>query len=102
MNVLSISLLFVILFIATSGFSQSGTDYKTKIEALTREFAKNMVEGNMDKVLSIYTPDAISMPSYEPMQEGIAAIREASEKMAKSGMKYNSFELTTTESYGQR
>lgn len=95
MNVLSISLLFVILFMATSGFSQSGTEYKSKIEMLTREMAKSMVSGDMEKVLSLYTSDAISMPSYSPMQEGISAIKEANEKMSKTGMKYNSFELTT-------
>jgi ketosteroid isomerase-like protein len=94
-NVLSISFLFIVMSMATVGFSQSGTDDKTRVQALTKEFAKNMVEGNMEKVLSIYTPDAISMPSYEPMQEGIAAIRAANDKMVKSGMKYNSFELTT-------
>jgi len=43
----------------------------------------------------MYTPDAISLPSYEPMHEGIAAIRKASEEMAKSGWKCNSFETTT-------
>jgi ketosteroid isomerase-like protein len=94
-NVKSASLLFVILFMATVAFSQSGTDYKTKIQALNKEMAKNMVEGNAEKLLSIYTADAISMPSYTPMQEGIAAIREANQKMVSMGMKYNSFELTT-------
>ena len=43
----------------------------------------------------MYTKDAISMPSYEPMHEGIDDIREATEKMANSGWKCNSFEPTT-------
>jgi len=94
-NLKSVSLLFAVLFMAGTGFSQSNAEYKTKIEALTKELAKCMVEGNSEKVLSMYTPDAISMPSYEPMHEGIAAIREANEKMKKAGMKYNSFQLTT-------
>jgi ketosteroid isomerase-like protein len=54
-----------------------------------------MVEGNSEASLNLYTADAISMPSYAPMQEGIAAIRKASEDMAKSGAKYNSFDLKT-------
>lgn len=94
-NVLSVSFLCIVMSVATVGFSQSNTDDKTRVQVLTKEFAKNMVEGNMEKVLSIYSPDAISLPSYEPMQEGIAAIRAANDKMVKSGMKYNSFELTT-------
>ena len=92
--VLSVSVLFVLMSIATVGFSQANSDDKAKVQSLTKEFAKNMVEGNMEKVLSMYTPDAISLPSYEPMQDGIAAIRAASQKSAESGMKYNSFELT--------
>jgi ketosteroid isomerase-like protein len=94
-NLLSASLLIAILFTATEGFSQSNSEYKAKIETLTRDMAKWMVEGNSEKTLSLYTPDAISMPSYQPMQDGIAAIRSANEAMASSGMKYNSFELTT-------
>jgi ketosteroid isomerase-like protein len=95
LNLLSSSLVLIMMFMTTAGFSQSNSEYKTKIEALTREMCKNMVDGNIEKILGLYTADAISMPSYEPMQEGIAAIREANDKMAKSGMKYNSFELTT-------
>jgi uncharacterized protein (TIGR02246 family) len=93
-NVLSVCFLFVLMSMATTGSSQSGTDDKAKVQALTKEFAKNMVEGNNEKVLSMYTQDAISLPSYEPMQQGIEAIRAASDKMMKSGVKYNSFELT--------
>jgi ketosteroid isomerase-like protein len=93
-NVLSISLMLIMINMTTIGISQAGNDDKTKVQALTKEFAKNMREGNMEKILSMYTTDAISMPSYEPMQDGIAAIRAASQKSAGMGMKYNSFELT--------
>jgi ketosteroid isomerase-like protein len=94
LNLLSVGLMLIMMSMTISGISQAGNDDKTKVQALTKEFAKNMVEGNMEKVLSMYASDAISMPSYEPMQEGIAAIRAASQKSASSGMKYNSFELT--------
>ena len=94
-NLLSVSLLLVFLFVSGAGFSQTSAEYKTKIQALTGEMAKCMVDGNVEKMLSMYTPDAISMPSYQPMQDGIAAIKTASAAMAGSGMKYNSFELTT-------
>ncbi len=94
LNVLSASLIIALMSVAVRGFSQS-EDYKAKIQALTQEMSKAMMEGNIEKGLSMYAPDAISMPSYEPMHEGIAAIRMANEDMAKKGMKYNSFELTT-------
>ena len=89
------SIALVIFFTAIEGFSQTSSEYKTKIQALSGEMAKCMVDGNVEKMLAMYTTDAISMPSYQPMQDGIAAIKAANSAMASSGMKYNSFELTT-------
>lgn len=94
-NLLSICLLSVTLFMTSVAFSQTPAEYKTKIEKINKEMAKYMLEGNTEKTLSMYTADAISMPSYEPMHEGIAAIRKSSEEMAKSGWKCNSFETIT-------
>jgi len=88
-------MLFVMMFMTIIAFSQSAMDYKAKIQANNKEMAKSMIEGNLEKSLSMYTADAISMPSYEPMQEGLTAIRKASEEMVTKGVKYNSFELTT-------
>jgi len=95
LNVLSVSLLLAILSTASVGFSQSVADYKAKIEKINKEMAQNMLEGNTEKNLSLYSADAISMPSYEPMHEGIAAIRKSNEEMMKSGMKITSFEPVT-------
>ena len=94
-NLISMSMLLAVLFSVSSVYSQSSTEYKTKIEALNREMAKNMVSGNSEKSLSLYTQDAISMPSNEPMQDGLAAIKKANEEMSKTGVKFNSFEPTT-------
>ena len=93
--VLPTCLLFVILMMANVAYSQTSADYKAKIETLNKEMVKYMLEGNTEKTLELYTDDAISMPSYQPMQVGIAAIRAASEEMTKSGLKYKSFETTT-------
>lgn len=98
-NLIFMSMLFAIMFMASAVYSQSNLEYKTKIEAMNKEMAKNMVAGNSEKLLSLYTEDAISMPSYEPMQDGLVAIRKASENMVKSGVKYNSFEATTLKVY---
>ena len=88
-------MLFAVLFSAGTVYSQSNPEYKTKIEALNKEMAKNMMEGKSEKSLSLYTEDAISMPSNEPMREGLAAIRKANEDMLKTGVKFNSFEPVT-------
>jgi ketosteroid isomerase-like protein len=94
-NVKSAAMLFGILFMASVAYSQSSSEYKTKIEAINREMAKNMIAGNSEKLLSLYTADAISLPSYEPIHEGLAAIKKASDDMLKTGMKFNSFEPVT-------
>jgi len=93
--IMSVSLFVAVLFMARVAYSQTDTEYKTKIEALNKEMAKNMVAGQSEKSLSFYTNDAITMPSNEPMHQGIDAIKKADEDMSKSGWKCTSFEPTT-------
>jgi len=52
-----------------------------------------MLQGSTDKMLDMYTEDAISMPRNHPMQVGIAEIRKASMEGMKSGWKTTAFEL---------
>jgi len=96
MNTKKSVVLIVTMLAAIITYAQpSEMDYKSKIESLNKEMVRHMIEGNIEKSLSMYTQDAISMPSNEPMSEGIVAIRAGLEKMAKTGMKVNSFEPTT-------
>lgn len=94
LKVKSASLLLFFLFTAGNGFSQTSAEYKTKIEALNKEMVKSMLAGNSEQMLGMYTNDAISLPSYEPMHDGLAAIKQASADMAKNGVKFTSFEPT--------
>lgn len=94
-SLISAGLLIVVLFTASISFSQTNEELKMKIQKMNKEMTKAMLEGNMEKNLGMYAPDAISMPSYEPMHDGIAAIRKAGEEMMKSGWKCTSFEPTT-------
>ena len=91
----SISVIIVVLFTMNTAFSQSSQEFRAKIESLNKEMVKNMVDGNIEKLLGMFTEDAITMPNYQPMMEGIAAIRKSSEEMSKNGLKYNSFAPTT-------
>ena len=86
--------MFVIMFAASVAFSQSSAEYKTKIESMNKEMAKNMLSGNSAKNLSLYTDDAISTPVNETMADGLPAIKKSNEDMMKSGMKITAFEPT--------
>lgn len=88
-------MLWVTMLIAASAFGQSAGNYRTKIETINREIVKNTLEGNYEKNLDYYTKDAISLPNYDPILEGIDALRRANEEMAKSEMKITSYEPTT-------
>jgi len=81
----------VVIFTASKAFSQTDAEYKAKLEALNKEMAKNMLAGNIEKILVNYAADAISMPSYQPISEGIPAIRKSNEEMMKTGVKFVSF-----------
>lgn len=88
-------MLWITVLIAASACGQSAGDYKTKIETINREIVKNTLEGNYEKNLAYYTNDAISLPNYDPILEGIDALRKANEEMANSDMKITSYEPTT-------
>ena len=93
-NTKSAFLILFVMFTAGTAFSQTSAEYKTKIEAMNKEMVKYMIAGNSEKMLAMYTDDAVSLPSYEPMHDGLPAIKKASEDMAKSGVKFTSFEPT--------
>lgn len=93
-NPKSAFLILFVMFTAGTAFSQTSAEYKTKIEAMNKEMVKYMIAGNSEKMLAMYTDDAVSLPSYEPMHDGLPAIKKASEDMAKSGVKFTSFEPT--------
>lgn len=90
-------MLFTVMFTVNVAFPQSAADYKMKIEKLDNQLAQYMITGDTVKSLTMYTNDAITMPSYEPMNRGLAAIRKSNQEMMKKGVKYNSFELTPLE-----
>jgi ketosteroid isomerase-like protein len=93
-DVLLLCMLLMAVVLPGAVFSQSASDYKSRIMMADKEFAKNMLDGGMEKNLHMYAADAISMPNFAPMAEGIEAITKATAEDAKKGAKYNSFELT--------
>jgi ketosteroid isomerase-like protein len=96
MNLKRSVVMIAVMFTAIITYSQqSEADYRAKIEKLNKEMVKHMLDQDLEKHVSMYTADAISLPSNEPMKEGVDAIRKAAEESMKSGMKIESFDLTT-------
>jgi ketosteroid isomerase-like protein len=88
----SVVLIVAVFTAVITHAQQSASEYQAQIEELNRTMVENMLSGNYEKTLDMYAEDAISLPSNEPMLEGISEIRKNIESMAKSGMKVVSFE----------
>ncbi len=96
MNML-FSFLITLVVISSSIFAQDVDMVKAKIEEMNKVYTKAMVDNDIDKMLTMYTDDIISMPSYQPTIKGIDRVRELSEMQAKSGWKTNEFVLSITD-----
>jgi ketosteroid isomerase-like protein len=92
-----ISFLIAVIIISTSVFAQDVEKVKTKVEALNKVFIQAMLDNDTEKMLTLYTEDIISMPSYQPTVKGIAKVRELSEMQIKSGWKTTHFTLSVTD-----
>jgi len=92
-SLLTTCFLIVSLITYSIVFAQGNNALKSQIDKINKEMSIAMIQGNSDKMLSMYTDDAISLPSYRPMQVGLAEIRKANEEDVKSGWKTTAFEL---------
>ena len=88
---------FLFLLISTTLFAQDVDKLRAKIEAMNKIFTQAMLDNDTEKMMSLYTDDIISMPSYQPTVKGITKVRELSEIQAKSGWKTTQFALNITD-----
>jgi len=91
------SFIVMLIIISSSIFAQDVDKVKAKIEEMNKVYTKAMIDNDIDKMLSMYTNDIISMPSYQPTVKGIDKVREISEMQAKSGWKTTHFVLSITD-----
>jgi uncharacterized protein (TIGR02246 family) len=68
-----------------------------EVRAIGDKMTKALVEDDVEAMLAMYVPDAISLPNFSPRLDGVAAFREHHEQMAAAGMKINSFESEPTD-----
>lgn len=91
------SLLLTLFIISSSTFAQDVEKVKAKIEAMNKVYTQAMIDNDVEKMMSMYAGDIISMPSYQPTVRGIEKVRELSEMQEKSGWKTTHFEMNMTD-----
>jgi len=82
-------ILIAIVFVSATLLAQDVEKVKAMIKEQNEIYTKAMIDNDTEKMLSMYTDDVISMPSYQPTVKGIVKVRELSEMQAKSGWKKN-------------
>ncbi|QQS36110.1 MAG: DUF4440 domain-containing protein [Ignavibacteriales bacterium] len=91
-------LLFVFVVLCGSVlFAQSESEIRAKVDAMNKEFVKAMLADDMTTMLTFYTDDIISLPSYQGSVRGIEAVKKMGEEQQKMGWKTKSFNLNTTD-----
>ncbi len=75
----------------------SNSELKSEINSLNSKMAKAVMEGNYDETTNMYKEDGISLPSYQPMLKGKAAIVKQAEMDKQNPMKMENFVLTSTD-----
>jgi uncharacterized protein (TIGR02246 family) len=85
------------MVLSSSIYSQDMVQIKEKVDAVNATFMKAILEDDIDTIISLYTDDCWSLPSYRPMLIGKAAIRKAGEEDAAAQMKITDFKLQTVE-----
>lgn len=90
---------FLFLLILSIGCQEQPDLEKIKadVNSLNDQMTKAILEGDHQTTLNMFTEDAISLPSYEPMIKGLTAIKEHSEKQREMPMNMKAFTLTSTD-----
>jgi ketosteroid isomerase-like protein len=76
-------------------FAQDIDEMKKNIEEWNKQFSEAMINHDNEKMLAFYADDVMSLPSYQPMMEGIETIKNAMMMDENSGNKYTKFQLTS-------
>ncbi len=87
-----LSIVFCLTIISSNTFAQDSA-LKEKFQKMDNEMIKNMLSDNTEAMMSMYTDDAISMPSYEPMLKGKDEMMKSHMKSKEAGFKMNDMTL---------
>jgi ketosteroid isomerase-like protein len=93
LSLLSLSLIFLL----SIGCQQQHDMEKITVQVneINDLMTKSMLDNDSEAMLKLYTDDAISMPSYQPMMKGMEAFKENIKNQLPMEMK--SFTITSTD-----
>lgn len=86
-----LSLFAFLMLPAMSMLAQSDAEFKQMIERNNKMIGEAMMAGNIDKVMAMYTEDAVQLPNNAKMLKGKSAIRMDQEEMVKEGWKVKEY-----------
>lgn len=89
--------LSLLLLSATLVFSQSKEELYLQIEKLNKLYSDAMINNDTKTMMSLYTDDVVSLPSYQPMIRGIETLKALSEQVENTEWKTTSLEMKTTD-----
>ncbi|MEP0860309.1 MAG: DUF4440 domain-containing protein [Ignavibacterium sp.] len=78
-------------------FAQNQNELSSQIEKLNKIYAQSMIDNDTKTMMSLYTDDVVSLPSYQPMIRGIETLKSLSEQVENSEWKTTSFDMKTTD-----
>lgn len=91
-------IIFSVLLISQAiVFAQSHNELAAQIERLNKIYAESMINNDTKTMMSLYTNDVVSLPSYQPMIRGLETLKSLSEQAENSEWKTTSFDMKTTD-----
>lgn len=78
-------------------FPQSHNELASQIEKLNKIYAESMINNDTKTMMSLYTNDVVSLPSYQPMIRGLETLKSLSQQAENSEWKTTSFDMKTTD-----
>lgn len=78
-------------------FAQNLKELSAQIEKLNKVYSESMINNDTKTMMSLYTDDVVSLPSYQPMIRGIETLRLLSEQVENSEWKTTSLDMKTTD-----
>lgn len=96
------ALIVFLLLPAMAMLAQSDAEFKQMIERNNKMIGEAMMAGNIDKVMAMYTEDAVQLPNNAKMLKGKSAIRMDQEEMVKEGWKVKEYNtnIQSVEAHG--